>query len=493
MLDLVKWYIDVPVAEPNLAASLPSPRVDSKGVVQLATNSYWIADNNMIGQDQFNTYIDPSKLHLQAQPRGGKLDDLEDLSPKDTRDDATGSAWIAPGTGRSDTLSHVDSSYVCLRKVRDEPNVIMPTRPAKKPRARARNPVLEEWLLANAAYPYPDADQLSALSQLSGRSLRQTRNALSNLRARKRPDLSTNPTCAGLTAYSGHSNAPRMAYCSETTSPTISTANHATPYGIGAYPSPMSTLNDVDHDFRHNCFETSERSAPDEIMGRNRSIELDGAFSPAAPTEGAISLRRKGKRKHGSRYEACDLNLDSSTRHNKAELNSLTTGAPRFHCTVCPKSFKNAWGWRRHEYGTHDFHPVEWTCMLHAAIMIGMDCIFCSQPVDDYDHFDQHNIVACSQRDPASRTFALEDRLKQHVQQIHLLEVDDKLKKGFKPPALWSRAVEAEKIHPDSLWCGFCCIGLQSTTLRMDHVAQHFRDGLSMVGWSRRPIDIASM
>jgi hypothetical protein len=60
-----------------------------------------------------------------------------------------------------------------------------------RPKRKAQNTVLQDWLLDNRESPYPNKEQLLNLAELSGRSLKQTRNALSNLRARKRPGKCT--------------------------------------------------------------------------------------------------------------------------------------------------------------------------------------------------------------------------------------------------------------------------------------------------------------
>ncbi|KAH7077547.1 hypothetical protein BKA63DRAFT_267576 [Paraphoma chrysanthemicola] len=493
-----KHYDDTAAVKRDLATPPPSPHSCSKWTSWPRSPSctpipsfdgYSVdIDNDNAGQNDCGDYIDPRTIESHTQQSWSALDSSGIHIAWCTRNDAIGSAWTAPGTRSVHASSPNGVSSVNPHKACGEADVIAPPRPTRKSRARTRNPFLKEWLLANAAYPYPDTDQLSTLAQMSGRSLRQTRNALSNLRARKRLDTPAASAHARLASYTEHLNEPAIVNAGEFASPTISIFDYSIPYNLGAYPSPIFSLGAVGNDFGNESLDSNKGIGLDKTMYIDVFALPDHSLVSTVSKSGIMTPRRKGKRRHGSRYDICDTQQAASIP-NTAMDTDLNIKVVRYHCTVCPKSFKNAWSWRRHEYGTHDFHAVEWTCMLHEAIMNGMTCIFCSQPIDDYDHFDQHNIVSCSQRDAASRTFALEDRLKQHVQQIHLLEADDALKKGFKVPDIWSRAVAAEKVHPDSLWCGFCCINLQSTTLRMHHVAQHFRDGLSMVGWNKRPLE----
>jgi hypothetical protein len=206
-------------------------------------------------------------------------------------------------------------------------------------------------------------------------------------------------------------------------------------------------------------------------------FDYDGAQRSAVGTS-----KRKGRRRHASRF---DPNPGTQRKnYNNIAIDASTS----YQCTVCPSSFTNAWAWKRHELGTHDFHPIEWTCMLDETIMLGQNCIFCSRVVDDDSHhFNQHHILPCFKRELPDRTFASKDRMKQHVKQVHLAEeTDEVIKKAFDVPRSWAQTVPPANVKPDSLWCGFCLCNLPTTLIRMDHVAQHFKDGLSMETWVPR-------
>lgn len=121
--------------------------------------------------------------------------------------------------------------------------------------------------------------------------------------------------------------------------------------------------------------------------------------------------------------------------------------------------------------------------MLDDCIMDAMKCIFCAEEVRDRDHFEQHNNLACASKDALDRAFARKDLLKQHVQQVHLCTSNEYMKRGFRVPELWVRDVDSLTIKPDAVWCGFCQCRLVSTKVRMEHVAQHFRDGVDLTTW----------
>lgn len=256
-----------------------------------------------------------------------------------------------------------------------------------------------------------------------------------------------------------------------------------TPYGIGAYPSPQSNLGDEDLDGCPNDPIVETKGGGTHEQFNTAPCDSQGYAELLSP--GSLP-RRKGMRQHASRFST-DHDCNMERKPNEDMSDTPVDPPVLFHCTECKTSFKNAWTWKRHEFGTHGFNPVAWTCMFNDNLILGNQCAFCSQAVESFDHFDQHNILSCRNRSGVHRTFAIKDRLKQHVQQIHLPSATQAEKKRFEIPEVWSHAVAAHKIHPNSLWCGFCSTSLDSVTSRMEDVAQHFRDGKIMDDWIRRP------
>lgn len=212
----------------------------------------------------------------------------------------------------------------------------------------------------------------------------------------------------------------------------------------------------------------------------NNQLEVPYQDWPLASTAApARAIKRKGKRCYRSRYPTSAGGPSTSDDSS----DNLRKCSERFHCTVCTKSFKDMYGWKRHESGVHDFRLTEWTCMLNGVLLDGVDCAFCGEEVDDPTHFDRHSILNCLDKDATQKTFARKDLLKQHVQQVHLAMADEATKKAFQVPHCWAKDIDAAVSNPASLWCGFCQVSLESTALRMDHVVDHFRAGLDMSGW----------
>jgi hypothetical protein len=67
--------------------------------------------------------------------------------------------------------------------------------------------------------------------------------------------------------------------------------------------------------------------------------------------------------------------------------------------------------------------------------MVDTKCTFCSDIVNDTDHFDRHDLHIRLIKDKSGRTFARKDLLKQHV---HLATANDYTKRGLQPPDQWS-------------------------------------------------------
>lgn len=118
--------------------------------------------------------------------------------------------------------------------------------------------------------------------------------------------------------------------------------------------------------------------------------------------------------------------------------------------------------------------------MLGGLSLIGEKCVFCSDAVDDLNHFNHHNVQICLEKSESERTFARKDLLKQHVLQKHLVAANDYTRRWFDSPNFWSETVD---MSLEARWRGFYSLILDDMPARMSHVAQHFRSGLDMTTW----------
>jgi hypothetical protein len=198
---------------------------------------------------------------------------------------------------------------------------------------------------------------------------------------------------------------------------------------------------------------------------------------------------RKGKKPYLARPPPI-AREGSIERPLQAPTHDSTESTNLYHCTslYCPwKPSKSMWRWKRHEAAVHSLGSTRWVCLLNnTAIMTGGKCIFCSDIVHDMSHFDQHNIQVCLAKDKSARVFDRKDGLKQHVVGAHLSTANDYTKRGFEPPDIWLETEDGFSPNLDGLWCGFCRTSFKTTTARLDHVAQHFRDGIQISTWVQR-------
>jgi hypothetical protein len=227
---------------------------------------------------------------------------------------------------------------------------------------------------------------------------------------------------------------------------------------------------------------------------QNHSISSEASLSPGSngtqpktlactqPSQSSpLVSRRKGRRQHASRFERTFSEPTSSSPHTSADSGSNTKKL--YHCTVCRKSFKDIYGWKRHESSVHGYSDIEWICMLGGTGSPGEKCFFCSDVIHDFHHFEQHDTQSCLNKSICDRTFTRKDLLKQHVQQKHLVTAGETVPRTFKIPQAWSQEVEVARIKKEALWCGFCLSVCDTIGDRMDHVAEHFRNGDDIGNW----------
>jgi hypothetical protein len=204
-------------------------------------------------------------------------------------------------------------------------------------------------------------------------------------------------------------------------------------------------------------------------------------FSPLQVLSTAVPKKRKGKRRYLSRHDA-DAEEESSFGTFNMSGFSTSVSKP-FQCTVCTHSFKSVHEWQRHEVSVHKYHDTAWICMPSGPILDDLGCAFCGEFPPDEEHFEQHNVSPCLQKDRSERQFFRKDGLKQHILRSHCPVNRSPATSTFVIPDSWTRDVEP---NPLALWCGFCKATLPSIADRMYHVARHFKNGFTMDSWTTR-------
>ena len=145
-------------------------------------------------------------------------------------------------------------------------------------------------------------------------------------------------------------------------------------------------------------------------------------------------------------------------------------------CTICTEDFKTKHDWQRHEKSLH--LPIEqWVCTLHGSQALKLDtglmcCVFCGEPEPNGAHLETHNYQPCRERTLEERTFNRKDHLNQHLQLVHNVKFDK-----------WSMSSWRVPTSNIKSRCGFCGINMDTWENRVDHLAGHFKQGLTMASW----------
>jgi hypothetical protein len=236
------------------------------------------------------------------------------------------------------------------------------------------------------------------------------------------------------------------------------------------YPTPVGSAASITHAYQDTGTESACKVSQNAYGLRNATMP-----------------KRKGRRHRAQGYQVgMNEHLPYTTPIQSTSSRRRESNAP-FLCTVvgCTRSFKSAFDWKRHEAGVHGHSDQEWICMLTDEFKSRSECVFCSEAMGAPHHLDKHAIAPCSDKCIVERTFFRKDLLKQHVLHAHLAGEHTSVRKNFQVPQEWLREVGLSAIEPSSCWCGFCGRSFESVTTRMDHVAQHFREGLDMRAWNR--------
>jgi len=155
-----------------------------------------------------------------------------------------------------------------------------------------------------------------------------------------------------------------------------------------------------------------------------------------------------------------ELNIPTATHTDSGQAKALNKPLPKaekgpaiYRCTACPSSFSRKWEWKRHEDSQHD-PQTYWTCMLGDPAVqtdLGWTCAFCDHTRTHRGEMvahlvREHKINRCTVKPMANKTWTREDKLKQHLQQVHALSETASRWKSWQHPAVQKAA-----------WgCGYC-------------------------------------
>ncbi|KAH6607777.1 c2h2 type zinc finger containing, partial [Trichoderma cornu-damae] len=347
--------------------------------------------------------------------------------------------------------------------------------------------ILKTWLSTHNRHPYPSDEEKEMLQRQTGLNKTQITNWLANARRRGKaqPPRSTSPHVGNLSAsidiprrrgtpaleamnplQRWEHSPPEHEPASVTAIARAVTASSSSGMSSGLN-SPYSFNYTDDGSSRSLCNQSSASS-----VGTSHSSggSLASAFSHGSRNSwgsfGSAAFSAKGRRRR--RRRAAPVKEGGST--------SLSVPLKTFQCTFCTETFRTKHDWQRHEKSLH-LSLERWVCAPDGPRAVNPEngllcCVFCGVVGPDDAHVESHNHSACQERSLGERTFYRKDHLNQHLRLVHDVKFMDWAMKPWRvaTPEIRSR-------------CGFCGIVMDTWTIRVDHLAEHFKTGYSMADW----------
>lgn len=365
-----------------------------------------------------------------------------------------------------------------------------PPKPAAKVGARFSREsvrILKNWVSTHSRHPYPTEEEKEGLQKITGLNKTQITNWLANARRRGKiqPTRSTSPHIGrgyiqaidipqrrGTPRSMEHMNPlqrwenspPENEPASVTAIARAVTASSSDELSSNSeFNSPYVSGYSNDGSDRSICNQSSASSFS------NSHGSSGGSFASSHKSRGSFgSLPSFVRSNRGRRRRRRALPMRQSE--------GLTQPLKTFQCTFCTETFRTKHDWQRHEKSLH-LSLERWVCSPDGGKTINpenglMSCVFCGEANPDDAHIESHNHSGCTERTQEERTFYRKDHLRQHLKLVHNVKF-----------LAWSMdrwRVTSPQIRSR---CGFCGIVMDSWTIRVDHLAEHFKTGNTMADW----------
>ncbi|KAG8668027.1 hypothetical protein FPOAC2_10213 [Fusarium poae] len=410
-----------------------------------------------------------------CQPGDAEEDDISDLwnPDNDTIDpQQLNAAQTLDGVGQNHASNPNQASEHFNGVLTDQKTATpVPQRPGKR-LSLASVRVLNKWLSNHTHHPYPTIAEVESIIRQTGLSKQQVLNWFANARRRKkfeRPDT---------TDYSsGSSEAiPRDIPLQRPPTP----AFQQSPFERWRNSPPEDEPSGMDAIAR--AVSSVSRFPTEDIYIQHRNASsVTGSWATSAETSDSSRSSHASARTHGS-----DRSLESLRKANKKRRRArprgrgygtgqLNQAVHRYQCTFCTESFKLKHTWTRHEKTQHlsleqwECTPTGPTCLNDSSEAM---CVYCGALNPDVAHFETHNHDLCYRRERSERTFYRKDHLIQHLRLVHGLE--------FRK---WPMEDWRFKLEDIISRCGFCDANMTTWSERANHLAEHFKDGMTMADW----------
>ncbi|RBR11557.1 hypothetical protein FVER53590_13868 [Fusarium verticillioides] len=342
--------------------------------------------------------------------------------------------------------------------------------PAKPGKRLSLNSVriLNKWLSNHTHHPYPSVRDVESIERQTGLTRQQILNWFANARRRKKfnPPETTDTSSAEASPRDIPLRRPPTPIVQQSpferweNSPpedepsTMAAIARAVSGASGSIDQSQGTRT------RHGRAPSSTGTwATTDTSDSSRSSKASG-YSHASNR--SLSRVIKKRRRGGLR-----------ARNN--ENRGLSVTCHRFQCTFCTETFKLKHTWSRHEKTQH-LSLEQWECSPLGPSAVNDNsetvCVYCGFGKPDESHFEGHNHDLCHKRERGERIFYRKDHLRQHLRLVHGSEF-----------MKWPME-EWKSKHEDVISrCGFCDITMTTWSERVNHLAEHFKEGRTMADW----------
>ncbi|KAI0206394.1 hypothetical protein F4808DRAFT_118067 [Astrocystis sublimbata] len=368
---------------------------------------------------------------------------------------------------------------------------LLSPRPQQAPKIGARFSresvkVLKNWVVTHNHHPYPTDEERESLQKITGLNKTQITNWLANARRRGKiqPTRATSPHIGR--GYAQAMDIPqrrgtpglfenmnplqRWANSPPENEPASVTAIARAVSATGSYSATSGSGRTSP-----NVWNLSDDGSSRSLCNQSSASSLGTSHSSGGSFASAFSNQSRGS------------SIPSFVRSNRGRRRrrralpqraeeQLNLPLKTFQCTFCTETFRTKHDWQRHEKSLH-LSLERWICCSDGPRAVNIDngltsCIFCGDVNPDDAHIESHNFSGCTERTLDERTFYRKDHLRQHLRLVHNVK--------FLPWAMEKWRVTSPAIRSR---CGFCGVVLDSWSVRVDHLAEHFKTGNTMADW----------
>ena len=356
----------------------------------------------------------------------------------------------------------------------DHPSTSAPAAPATKGNGRFSREtikILKTWLAIHNQNPYPNDEEKEMLQKKTGLNKTQITGWLAN--ARRRSGKTTRSMSSGVHIPHAQRH-PQLELMNPLQRWQVSPPENE-PASVDAIARAITTSAST---FTSGSPQSNILNFTDD--GSNRSLcaassasSFNTSISSSAYSYGTHdSLGSYGSSMHRGRRRRRRKAAPVSSEKKK----SLGTPPKTFQCTFCTETYRTKHDWQRHEKTLH-LSLERWVCTPEGPKAFNhengqVSCVFCGEENPDEAHIENHNHSICQEKPQEERTFYRKDHLRQHLKLVHDVKF-----------VTWSMEQWQATTPEIRSRCGFCGIVMDTWSMRVDHLAEHFKAGQTMADW----------